>query len=162
CSISTRWDRRPSDARSPESRTEGTIETVLGRSHAVLLSVLFAGFVAVVAASAGTAPRAVSTTLGAPVLHLDADGNGVAVHTQAAAGCDTILLWLPPAKPRKVAVQHCQQGSTGTDVTSLALHGLRPAWVGYAGGNYREFSVSTTLRNRPTPVSFHPILVEDA
>jgi hypothetical protein len=101
-------------------------------------------------------------TLAAPVLHLAADGHGVAIHTHVAGGCDTILLWLPPAAPEKVAAQHCQQSSTGSAVTSLALHGVRPAWVGYAGGNYREFSVTTTLQNRATPVSFHPVLVEDS
>src|SRR5262249_26726444 len=86
-----------------------------------------------------------------------------AVHTHpAAGGCDTILLWLPPAKPAKVAAKNCQESSTGTGLTSLALYGKRPAWVGYAGGNYRGFSLSTVVRSRPTYVSFHPVLVEES
>jgi hypothetical protein len=121
--------------------------------------------VCVLAASASAArvpPRSVSVTLGAPVRHLAADAGGVAVHTRAGAGCDTILLWAPPATPSKVTTQNCQQPSTGADVTSLALYGRRPAWVGYAGGNYREFTVSTTLRGRATFVSLFPVLVEDS
>lgn len=126
-----------------------------------------AGLVAttVLAASAsagGMSPRAASVTLGAPVRHLAADAGGAAVHTQAGVGCDTILLWLPPATPAKVATQNCQQPSTGAAVTSLALHGRRPAWAGYAGGNYREFTVSTTLRGRATFVSLFPVLVDDS
>ena len=126
-----------------------------------------AGLVAtsVLAASAsagGMSPRAASVTLGAPVRHLAADAGGAAVHTQAGAGCDTILLWLPPAPPAKVATQNCQQPSTGAAVTSLALYGRRPAWAGYAGGNYREFTVSTTLRGRATFVSLLPVLVDDS
>src|SRR5262249_51044415 len=65
-------------------------------------------------------------------------------------------------KPTKVAAKNCQESSTGTAVTSLALYGRRPAWVGYAGGNYREFSVSTIVKRHPTYVSFHPVLVEDS
>ena len=101
-------------------------------------------------------------TLNAPVRHLAADAGGAAVHTQAGAGCDTILLWLPPAPPAKVSAQNCEQPSTGAGVTSLALYGRRPAWIGYAGGNYREFAVSTTLRGRPIFVSLLPVPVEDA
>ena len=119
---------------------------------------LVATCVLALAASAGGAPpRAVSVTLGAPVRHLAADAGGAAVHTQAGAGCDTILLWLPPAPPAKVAALNCQQSSTGSSVTSLALYGRRPAWVGYAGGNYREFTVATTLRGRATFVSLFPV-----
>lgn len=120
------------------------------------------GVLAVAAWAAGTSPRAVSVTLGAPVRHLAADAGGVAVHTRAGAACDTILLWLPPARPAKVAAQNCQQSSTGADVTSLALYGRRPAWVAYAGGNYRDFTVSTTLRGRSTFVSLRAVPVEDA
>ena len=128
-----------------------------------LVAGLAATCVLVVAASAGgTPPRAVSVTLGAPVRHLAADAGGVAVHTRAGEGCDTILLWQPPAPPAKVATQNCQQPSTGAGVTSLGLYGRRPAWAGYAGGNYREFTVSTTLRGRPTFVSLHAVPVEDA
>jgi hypothetical protein len=123
---------------------------------------LGAGFILALAAAAATTPRAVSVTLAAPVRHLAADAHGVAVHTRAPAGCDTILLWQPPAKPTKVAAENCQQPSTGAGVTSLALYGRRPAWVGYAGGNDREFSVSTIVRKRPTYVSFHPVPVEDS
>ncbi len=124
---------------------------------------LVATSVLAASASAGsTPPRAVSVTLGAPVRHLAADAGGAAVHTQPGAGCDTILLWLPPVPPAKVAAQNCQQPSTGAAVTSLALYGRRPAWVGYAGGNYREFAVSTTLGGRPAFVSFLPVPVEDA
>jgi hypothetical protein len=101
-------------------------------------------------------------TLGAPVRHLAADAYGVAVHTRADGGCDTILLWEPPARPASLAAKNCQQTSTGAGVTSLALYGKRPAWVGYAGGNYREYTVSTIVRNRPTYVSFHPVPVEDS
>jgi hypothetical protein len=101
-------------------------------------------------------------TLGAPVRHLAADAYGVAVHTDAAGACDTILVWQPPAKPRKVAAANCSQPSTGAGLTSLALHGSRPAWVGYAGGNDREFTVSTVVGGRPTYVSFHPVPVEDS
>jgi len=128
----------------------------------LLPAVIAALALAAAASAGGSAPRAASVMLDAPVLHLAADGHGVAVHTHVANGCDTILLWLPPASPRKIASQNCQQGSTGNGVTSLALHGLRPAWVGYAGGNYREFSVSTTLAGHATPVSFRPVLVENS
>lgn len=117
---------------------------------------------AVAASAGGAPPRAVSVTLDAPVRHLAADAGGVAVHTRSGAGCDAILLWMPPARPTKVTLRNCPQPSTGAGVTSLALDGRRPAWVGFAGGNYREFTVSTTLRTRPTYVSFHPVLVEDA
>jgi len=120
------------------------------------------GVLAVAAWAGGTPPRAVSVTLGAPVRHLAADAGGVAVHARAGSACDTILLWLPPAKPTKLSAQNCQQPSTGADVTSLALHGRRPAWVGYAGGNYRGFTVATTLRGRPTFVSIRSVPVEDA
>src|SRR5206468_12723843 len=115
---------------------------------------------AVAASAGGAPPRAVSVTLDAPVRHLAADAGGVAVHTRSGAGCDAILLWMPPARPTKVTLRNCPQPSTGAGVTSLALDGRRPAWVGFAGGNYREFTVSTTLRTRPTYVSFHPVLVE--
>jgi hypothetical protein len=104
----------------------------------------------------------VTVTLGAPVRHLAADAHGVAVHSHAARGCDTILLWLPPGKPATLASKNCQETSTGAGVTSLALYGRRPAWIGYAGGNYREFTVSTIVRGRPTYVSFHPVSVEDS
>src|SRR5436190_3212444 len=117
---------------------------------------------AVAASAGGAPPRAVSVTLGAAVRHLAADASGVAVHTRGGAGCDTILLWRPPARPTKVTVGNCRQPGTGAGVTSLALDGRRPAWVGFAGGNYREFTVSTTLSARATYVSFHPVLVEDA
>ena len=103
-----------------------------------------------------------TVTLGAPVRHLAADAHGVAAHTDAASACDTILLWEPPAKPAKVAAEYCAQPSTGAAVTSLALYGKRPAWVGYAGGNDREFTVSTIVGSRPTFVSFHPVPVEDS
>jgi hypothetical protein len=124
--------------------------------------VVASGVLAVAAWAGGPPPRAVSVTLGAPVRHLAADARGVAVHARPGSACDTILLWLPPAKPAKLSVQNCQQPSTGADVTSLALHGRRPAWVGYAGGNYREFTVSTTLQGRSTFVSLRPVPVDDA
>jgi hypothetical protein len=104
----------------------------------------------------------VTVTLGAPVRHLAADAHGVAVHSHAAGGCDTILLWLPPAKPATLAAKNCQETSTGAGITSLALYGRRPAWIGYAGGNYREFTVSTILGRRSAYVSFHTVSVDDS
>src|SRR5215217_1627885 len=86
-----------------------------------LVAAVVAAFVLGVSASAGGAPpRVVSVTLGAPVRHLAADAGGVAVHTRAGTGCDTILLWAPPSPPTKVVSQNCQQPSTGAGVTSLA------------------------------------------
>ena len=62
----------------------------------------------------------------------------------------------------EVAALNCQESSTGSSVTSLALYGRRPAWAGYAGGNYREFTVATTLRGRATFVSLFPVLVDES
>ena len=135
------------------------------RSHSVLAATAFAvALILTLAGSAeGASPRLSTIILGAPVLHLAADANGVAVHTHApASGCDAILLWRPPAAPSKVAVENCQHPSTGAAITSLALHGKRPAWVRYAGGNFRDYTVETLLRNRPVYVSFRDVPVESA
>jgi hypothetical protein len=155
-------------------RAEGTVKGESGsskgagvmleqRPHVLLGALVAAACVLVLAVSAaGAPPRATSVTLPAPVLRLAADATGVAVHTHATDGCDTILLWLPPARPTKVTVQNCQQPSTGAAITSLALYGKRPAWVAYAGGNYREFTVSTTLRGKPVFISFRTVPVENS
>ena len=129
----------------------------------VFALVVSACALALAVSASGAPPRATSVTLAAPVLHLAADATGVAVHTHVADGCDTILLWHPSGTPAKVAVQNCQQPSTGAAVTSLALHGNRPAWVGYGGGNYREFTVSTTTNDgKPVFISFRTLPVENA
>ena len=143
-----------------------TIDNVTERrSRRVALAlVVSACALALAVSAAGAPPRATSVRLAAPVLHLAADATGVAVQTHPAdRSCNTILLWQPPARPAKVAVQGCSHPSTGAAVTSLALHGRRPAWVAYAGGNYREFTVSTTTNEgKPVFISFRSVPVENS
>lgn len=97
----------------------------------------------VAAAAAATAlPRPA-----APVTALAAAGGRIAYATAwTRAHCEHVVV-----ADRSFGPRLCPEVSTGRGIAALELAESRVLWLGYAGGNDRDWTVETATRTRPRP-----------
>jgi hypothetical protein len=88
------------------------------------------------------------------VTALAADGGDVAfAAARTSTDCDRVFIW--KRSTQKVSQlgkkQRCDSTSTGRGIAGLAVTGGRALWLSYAGGNIREWRLSTATSSRTTP-----------
>lgn len=97
---------------------------------------------------ATSAPPPTVLTTGSPIKELVADGDrAAAVLDHTASACDRVLVWSPVdstsvRKSGSLAPGPCDS-STGSGIYHLALADRSLAWIDYAGGNFRDLTLST-------------------
>lgn len=93
------------------------------------------------------APAAAALTAAAPVSALAASRGRIAYATAwTAARCERVAAGAWSYAPRL-----CPGLSTGRGVAAVAVAGNRVLWLSYAGGNIREWALSTATTARPRP-----------
>jgi hypothetical protein len=121
------------------------------RLSTVLL--VLAALVLVGAAGAATLDR--TRLLPAPATALDMTNQSVATATAWSPGhCESVDLWSPDVQARYGfrAPGPCPRTSTGRGISSVAVSYSRVAWLAYAGGNTRDWTLWTATRTARRPL----------
>jgi hypothetical protein len=74
-------------------------------------------------------------------------------NVHAAADCDRVRVW-SRATHRTVRLGRttsCEETSTGSGISQLAIAGNRVLWLHYAGGNIRDWTLFTATTAAPRP-----------
>jgi hypothetical protein len=120
-----------------------------------LASMLLVLAALVLAGVAGAATLDRARVLPAKVTALDMTDQAVATATAWAPGaCEGVDLWSPDIRGafKFRAPGPCPATSTGRGIASVATSYNRVAWLGYAGGNTRDYTLWTATRTAKRPI----------
>src|SRR5690242_11576395 len=109
------------------------------RKCVVFAAVLVAAALEAAASTAATAPPAV-TALAA------AQGRTAFATAWTKTRCERVVLGRRSFGPRI-----CPAVSTGRGIAAVEVAGARLLWLGYAGGNTREWTLETATATKPQP-----------
>jgi hypothetical protein len=114
---------------------------------------VLAGLVLAGAAAGATLDR--TRLLPTPVTALDMSDQAVASATAWSPGhCESVDLWSPDVRAGYTfhAPGPCPQTSTGRGIAAVATSYNRIVWLGYAGGNSRDWMLWTATRTAKRPL----------